>query len=82
MMELTFLKELMLKECDICHYWYFLDKTFMFQSDVCNGCHDVLMMSINLSDIASFIHDAGYCCIISELSESKAKNLMQNIGLP
>ena len=39
------------KECDICHYWYFLDKEFKFQQDVCNECHDVLMMSVNLSGI-------------------------------
>ena len=28
------------KECDICHYWYFLIKDFKFQSNVCNRCHD------------------------------------------
>ena len=22
-------------------YWYFLNKRSMFQSSVCNGCHDV-----------------------------------------
>ena len=32
------------KESHICHYWFFLDKEFKFQPDVCNGCHDVLMM--------------------------------------
>ena len=37
------------KEWDICHYWYFLNKAFKFQPDVCNGCHHVLMMSINPS---------------------------------
>ena len=49
------------KECDVCHYWYFLDKGIKFQLDVSNGRHDVLMMSINLSniDIAS-IHGADY----------------------
>ena len=40
------------KESDICHYWYFLDKGFKFQPDVCNGCNDVLMMSVNVNDIA------------------------------
>ena len=25
------------KECDISHYWYFLDKGFTFLPDVCNG---------------------------------------------
>ena len=27
------------KECDICHYWYFLDKNFTYQSHLCNECH-------------------------------------------
>ena len=29
---------------DICHYWYFSDKGFKFQLDVCNGFHDVLII--------------------------------------
>ena len=40
------------KECDACHYWYFLDKEFKSRPHVCNGCHDVLTMDTNLSDIA------------------------------
>ena len=40
------------KECDICHYWYFLNEGFKFQSCVRNRCHDLVMMSINHSDIA------------------------------
>ena len=40
------------KECDIAYYWCFLDKWFTFQLDVCNGGHDALMMSMNLSDVA------------------------------
>ena len=40
------------KECDICHYSYFWNKGFRFQPNDCNRCHDLLMMSMNLSDIA------------------------------
>ena len=40
------------KECDIYHYWYLLNKGFKFQPNVCNRCHNLLMMSMNLSDIA------------------------------
>ena len=40
------------EECDICHYWYFLQKGFKFQLYACNRCLDLLMMSMNLSDIA------------------------------
>ena len=69
-------------EYNICVYWYFLDKSFKFQQDICNRCHDLLMMSINLSDIAiSTIKDAGYHCIVSGISKSEAINLMQNIDL-
>ena len=27
------------KECDVCHYWYFLNKGFKFQPHVCNKYH-------------------------------------------
>ena len=53
------------RECDICHYWYFLIYSSKFQSNVCNKCHDLLMMSINLSDIAILnIKNSDYRCII------------------
>ena len=44
-----------LKEYDICHYYCFLDRGLMFQPKVFNGCHDELMMSMNLSNIAILI---------------------------
>ena len=43
------------KECDICHYWYFLNYSFKFQPNVCNRCHDSLRTFINLSDTAIVI---------------------------
>ena len=65
------------KECDIYHYWYFLDKRFKFQLYLCNECHDLLMMSINLNDIAILnIHDVDYCCIISGITKNKAVDLL------
>ena len=70
------------KECDICHYWHFLNKGFKCQPNLCNRCHDLLMMSVNLSDIAILnIKEADYCCIISEISRNEARNFMQNIDL-
>ena len=86
MIELTFLKELILirqsesKECDTCHYRYFLDKGFRFQPYVCNRCHYFLKMSLSLSDIAILnIKGTDYCCIINGISKSEAINLIQNI---
>ena len=67
---------------DISQYWSFLGKGFKFQPDVFNGCHDVLMMSMNLSNIAILnIHGADYCCIISGSSKSEAIKVVHNINL-
>ena len=29
------------KECDIYHYWCFLNYSFKFQPNVCTRCHDL-----------------------------------------
>ena len=70
------------KECDICYYWYFLKYSFKFEPNVCNRCHDLLMMSMSLSNIAILnIEGSNYCCIIGLISENEAINLMQNVDL-
>ena len=40
------------KECDICHYWYFLDKNFNYQAHLCNGCHDSMQKAVSFNDVA------------------------------
>ena len=70
------------KECDVCHYWYFLDKRFKFEPYVYNGCHDVLMMSMKLCNITILnIHGVDYRCITNRIIRSGATNVMQNINL-
>ena len=69
------------KECHICHYWYFSNKIFKFQPNVCKRCHDLLMIFMNLSDIAILnIKGFQYHCIISGISYNGAINLMRNIN--
>ena len=41
-----------LKECDICHYWYFLNKNFNCEPYLCNGCHDLMQEATNFNDVA------------------------------
>ena len=49
---------------------------------LCSRCHDLLMMSMNLSDVAIFkIKNNHYCCIIIGTSKSEAIKLLQNIDL-
>ena len=71
-----------LKECDIYHYQYFLNKGSKFQPNICNRCYDLSMISMNLSIIAVLnIEEFGYCCIISRISKNEAIKLMQNVAL-
>ena len=57
-------------------------KRFKFQSYVYNRCHDLVMMSMSLSDIDILdIKGADYRCIISGISQSEPISLMQNIDL-
>ena len=71
------------KECDVCHYWYFLKYRFKFQPNNCVKCHDdLLMMSMNLSNIAILnIKRFDYLCIISLISKNEAIDLIQNADL-
>ena len=60
------------KESDICHYRYFLDKGCKIQRDVCNGCHNLLVMSMNFNGIAILnIKGSDYCCIISRINKNR-----------
>ena len=38
-------------KCIVCYYWYF-NYVFKFQNSICNGCHDMTMLCLNLSYIA------------------------------
>ena len=68
------------KGCSFCYYWYFLDKGLKFQVYVCNGYHDLLMMTKFINDDLSDIAICGddYCCNINEISKSDAVNLVYN----
>ena len=65
------------KECNICHYWYLLNKGFKFRTNVHNRFNDLLMRSMNLSDIAiSKIKNTDYHCTISGINKKEAISLM------
>ena len=63
------------KESDIFHYCYFLNYSFKFHPNLCIRSHDLLMISINLSDVTILnIKDSDYHCI-SLISKNEAIKL-------
>ena len=70
------------KECDICHCWYLLDKNFKYEPYLCNGCHDLMQISMNFNDVAivSAKGDA-YRIHIWYMSKDDAINIMKTFSL-
>ena len=65
----------------ICHYW-FLNHGFKFQDSVCNGWHDLTMLSVNISDVAIItVKNVDYYCIIHNISKSEAINILEKAVL-
>ena len=55
---------------------------FTFQPHVCNCCHDMLMLFVNLNNIAILnTNGADYHCIIYGISKINPVNLLQNANL-
>ena len=66
------------KEFTICHYFFF-NRGFEFQDSVSNGCHNLTMLSVNISDIAIItIKNVDYHCIIQKVSKSEATNSLES----
>ena len=60
----------------------FLDKGFKFHPNACNRYHDLLEMSMSLSNIAILTFKSNdYHCIINEIRKNEAIDLMQNTDL-
>ena len=57
MIELIFLKVLILKkctetsrECSLCKFYYFLDKKFNYGPYLCNGCYDMSLKAVTMKN--------------------------------
>ena len=33
-------------------YWYFLDKSYKYESEICEGCHDLSTIAFALENVA------------------------------
>ena len=70
------------KECDICHYWYFKDIGFTYETYLCDGCHYLMQKAMNFNDIAIFlVKDSDYRIHFWYLSKYDAINMMNNSDL-
>ena len=66
------------KECIIYQYCFF-SCGFKFRNSVCNGCKDLTMLCLNLSDIAIIaFKEVDYHCIFYDICKSVPLRLLEN----
>ena len=71
-----------LKECDICHYWYFKDIGFKYEPYLCNGCHDLMQETMSFIDVAIFyVKGNAYRIHFWYMSKDDAISIMNNSNL-
>ena len=57
-----------------------LNHGFEFQDSVCNGCHDLRMLSVNIRDtVIITVKNVDYRCIIHNISKSEVIYLLKNL---
>ena len=72
----------LLKECDICHYWYFKDVGFKYEKYLCNGYNDLMQKAISFNNVA-IVYVKGSACRINfwHMSKDDAINIMNSSNL-
>ena len=69
----------MLKECDICHYWYFKNIGFKHEPYLSNGCHDLIQKAMSFNNVAIvYVKWSAYRIHFSYMSKNDAINIMNN----
>ena len=69
------------KHCNICHFYLFKDRNFLYQSLGCNGCHDTLLGTILQTDIKIIPVKGNNYRVTSNLSYSESYHLLESSSL-
>ena len=70
------------KECEICYYWYFLNKCFKYEPYLCNDFHDLMQKAMNFNDVAIVsIKGSDYRIHFCHMSKDDAISIMNNSSL-
>ena len=83
---MIFLKALTLKkckeisrECNLCKFYYFLDKNFNYGPYLCNGCYYMSLKAVSIKNLAIINHNGNHYCVnFAFMSKKDAHNLFKN----
>ena len=67
------------RECNLCKFYYFLDKNFNYGPYLCNCCYDMSLKAVTIKNLAIINHNGNhYRVILRLLAKKDAYNLIKN----
>ena len=76
------------KECDICHFWYFLDKDFKYEPYLWDSCPNLMHKAVNFNDVtivsikwSNYRTHFWYMSKVDGINIMKHSNLNEKSGL-
>ena len=71
-----------LRESNICHYWYFREVGLQYENYLCNGCHDLMQKAMSFNNIAIvYVKGSAYRINFWYMSKDNAINIMNGSNL-
>ena len=68
------------KECNLCKFYYFLDKNFSHGPYLCDGCYDMSLKAVSIKNLAIINHNGNHYCVnFAFMSKKDAYNLIKNV---
>ena len=65
--------------CDVCKFWFFVNKNVNYKDYACNGCHNLLMMAFSLNNIAVLnVGNVFHWCILMGISKDEGLKRLKN----
>ena len=67
------------RECDLCKFYYFLDKSFKYGPYLCDGCYDMSLKAVSIKNLAIINHNGNHYRVnFTSMSKKDAYNLIRN----
>ena len=68
-----------IKKCNLCKFYYFLDKNFNYGPYLSDGCYDMSLKAINMKNLAIvYCGEQAYCINFKSISKNDTFNLIKN----
>ena len=67
------------RKCNLCKFYYFLDKNFNYGPYLCDSCYDISLKAINMKNLAiAYRGEQPYRINFKPMSKNDAFNLIKN----